>query len=187
MSSKLKTTLAFTKNLLTTGAFTETSKNVEKEITKFISVESSKLVVEFGMGHGNLTNEILKKMPLDSKLLAFEINKDFCTHVGERIKDTRLQIINDSAVNFKKYMNNQPVNNFISSIPFSFLSKEDTSSILNESYQTLTNNSYFSQVLYTKFNFKKFQKIFDENEIINLGGFPIEYIYHCRKKNENVQ
>lgn len=181
MSTKLKTTLAFTKNLLTTGAFTETSKNVEKEITRYVSLESSKLVVEFGMGHGNLTNEILKNMPLDSKLLAFEVNTDFCNHVKNYINDDRLQIINDSAVNFRKYLNNQPVNNFISSIPFSFLSKEDTSSILNESYQTLKCYSYFSQVLYTKFNFKKFQKIFDENEIINLGSFPTEYIYHCRK------
>ena len=181
MSSKLKTTLAFTKNLLTTGAFTETSKNVEIEITKFIDSHSSKLVVEFGMGHGNLTNEILKNMPVDSQLLAFEVNSDFCKHVKDYIKDERLHIINDSAVNFKKYINNQPVDNFISSIPFSFLSKEDTFIILNEAYKSLRNNSYFSQVLYTKFNFKKFQKIFDENEIINLGSFPTEYIYHCKK------
>ncbi len=181
MSAKFKTTIAFTKNLLTTGAFTETSKNVEKEITKFINFESSKLVVEFGMGHGNLTIEILKNMPKDSTLFAFEVNTDFCNHVKNNINDERLQIINDSAVNFKRYINNQSVNNFISSIPFSFLSKKDTFTILNESYHALNRNSYFSQVLYTKFNFKKFQKIFDENEIINLGSFPTEYIYHCRK------
>lgn len=181
MSTKFKTTLAFTKNIFTTGAFSETSVNVEKEITKFISSESSKFVIEFGMGHGNLTKEILSKMPVDGKLLAFEVNGDFCNHVKNYIHDKRLHIINDSAVNFKKHINTQYVDNFISSIPFSFLSKEDTSSILNESYKYLKENSYFSQVLYTKFNFKKFEKIFDENEIINLGSFPTEYIYHCKK------
>ena len=180
MSTKLKTTLAFTKNLLTTGAFTETSKNVEKEITRFISLDTSKLVVEFGMGHGNLTREILKNMCPESKLISFEVNKDFCSYVGDTISDNRLTIINDSAVNFSKYLD-EKVDNFISSIPFSFLTKEETSIILNAAYTSLKSNSYFSQVLYTRFNFKKFQKIFDDNEIINLGSFPTEYIYHCRK------
>lgn len=183
MSTKIKTTIAFTKNLLTTGAFTETSKQVEKEITRFVKLDSSKLIVEFGMGHGNITREILNKIGPDSKLLTFEINRNFCNYVQGNIKDNRLKIINDSAVNFLKYLDDE-VDNFISSIPFSFLSKENTSIILNDSYNSLRNNSYFSQVLYTKFNFKKFQNIFDESSIINLGNFPTEYIYHCKKKTK---
>ena len=180
MAAKLKTAIAFTKNLLTTGAITESSKNAEKEITKFIHNNSSKLVVEFGMGHGNLTSALLKIMPKDSQLYSFEVNADFCNYVKANIKDERLCIINDSAVNFKKHIH-EPVDNFISSIPFSFLSQEETATILNDAYNSLKSNAYFSQVLYTKFNFKKFQKIFDESEMIRLGNFPTEYVYHCRK------
>ncbi len=180
MESKIKTTIAFTSNILTTGAFFETSKNVEKEITSLIDSNRQGVIVEFGMGHGNITKEILNQMGPKCHLFAFEVNSKFCEHVEAILVDERLTIINDSAENFKKYVP-QELTNIISSIPFSFLTKDQTKSILNFSYAQLENNSFFSQVLYTKFNFKKFQKVFDECELKNLGGFPTEYIYHCKK------
>lgn len=183
MKQKLKTTLAFTKNLFTTGAFTETSEKVEKEICRHISPKENSVVLEFGMGHGNITRSILKHISKTSKIVAFEVNPDFCDYVRKTLKDDRLIIINDSAENIKIHVKSQ-VDSIISSIPFSFLSKHQSEKILRDSYELLSEGSYFSQVLYTKFNIKKFEPVFDRCEMITLKHFPTEYIYHCLKREK---
>jgi len=180
MKQKLKTALAFTKNVFTTGALTETSRQVEIEICRHLSTDKSIIVVEFGMGHGNLTREILNTISATSKLYSFEVNKAFCDHVRKNIPDKRLTIINDGAENLTQHLS-EKVQGVIASIPFSFFSEEKGLGIIQTAYDQLDTGCYYSQVLYTKFNFKKFQTIFDDCEIKKLSHFPPEYIYHCQK------
>jgi len=182
MKQKLKTAFQFTKNLFTTGAFTETSRKVEIEICRYIPKEENAVVVEFGMGHGNITKEILKTISPTSKVYAFEVKKEFCDHVAKTIKDDRLIIVHDGAENVKKHVK-ENVSSVIASIPFSFFSKEKGLGIIQDAHDILVNEAYYSQVLYTKFNYKKFQKIFEKCEIMKIPNFPTEYIYHCQKKN----
>lgn len=181
MKKKLKTTFEFTKNLFVTGAFTETSRKVEIEICRYIPKDQDVVVVEFGMGHGNITREILATISSSSKLYAFEVKKEFCEHVKEHIKDDRLIIIHDGAENMKKHVKEE-VHSVIASIPFSFFSKEKGLGIIQDAYDVLVNKTYYSQVLYTKFNFKKFKAIFQNCEMKKIANFPTEYIYHCQKE-----
>ena len=183
MKQKLKTSIAFAKNLLTTGAISETSRIAEVEICKYIPKEDHKIIVEFGMGHGNITREILNTISPTSKLYAFEVNKDFCKHVSETISDERLIIINDGAENLKKHITRN-IDSVISTIPFSFFGKEKGLAIIQDAHDLLNYNSYYSQVLYTKFNFKKFQQIFEECSIKTNKKTITEYIYHCKKLNQ---
>ncbi|TGV01947.1 class I SAM-dependent methyltransferase [Flavivirga rizhaonensis] len=180
MNQKLKTSIAFAKNLLVTGAISETSRQVEIDICKHISTENNKVIVEFGMGHGNITQQILNTIAPTSKLYTFEVKESFCDHVRRNITDDRLVIVNDGAQNLKKHVK-ENVNAVISSIPFSFFSKEKGLAIIQDAYDLLENNAYYSQVLYTKFNFKKFQQIFEACEMTSNKNFITEYIYHCRK------
>jgi phospholipid N-methyltransferase len=180
MNQKIKTSIAFAKNLLVTGAIFETSRQVEIDICKYISKDNNKVIVEFGLGHGNITNEILRTISSTSRLYAFEVNKSFCDHVRNNIKDKRLIIINDDAQNLKQHVK-ENVSAVISSIPFSFLSNEKGFTILKNAYDLLDDNAYFSQVLYTKFNFIKFQQVFEECELTGNKNFITEYIYYCKK------
>ena len=181
LKQKFKTSIQFTKNILTTGAFTETSRAVELEICSHIPKDQDITAVEFGMGHGNITREILNHLSPNSKLYSFEVNSEFCKHVKETLKDDRLIIINDSAENIKAHV--QPgIQIVVASIPFSFFSKEKGLNIIQHAYDLLANKGYYSQVLYTKFNFKKFQQIFENCQLIKLPNIPVEYIYHCQKE-----
>ena len=184
MKQKRKTGLQFIKNFKETGAFKETSRKVELEICQRIPTDKDVIVVEFGMGHGNITREILATISEGSKLYAFEVVEEFCEHVKETIKDDRLIIINDGAENLKKHIS-EPIDSVISSIPFSFFSEEKGSTIIKHAHDQLNDQSTYSQVLLTKFNFKKFQAVFEECEMVKLQGFPKEYIYHCRKERLN--
>ena len=97
MKNTLKTSLEFTKNILVTGAFKETSRRVELEITSKLPTGPNQVIVEFGMGHGNITKEVLKKISPTSKLFAFEVKEEFCDYVDAQINDGRLVIVNDGA------------------------------------------------------------------------------------------
>lgn len=182
MSKKLTTSLQYIKNILTTGAVGQTSREVELEICSHLPRDEKRIIVEYGMGLGNITMEILNTLSPSSTLYAFEVNKDFCEKAQKTINDKRLIIINSGAETMLDYVH-EPVDGFISSIPFSFFSKEVSDQIIHSSYDLLKDNCYFSQVLLTKFNFKKFTKVFDECEMKRLGNIPVEFIYHCRKKN----
>lgn len=181
MNKAFKTSIEFTKNILVTGAFRETSRRVELEITSKLPSLPNQVIVEFGMGHGNITKEILKNISPSSKVYAFEVNKEFCDHVADEIKDDRLVIVNDGAENLKKHVS-QPVNGFISSIPFTFFSKEMSRTILEGAYDALAEEHFFSQILYSKVHVKKFKNIFDEVKVKTMLNIPLECIYHCRKK-----
>ncbi len=180
MKQKIRTSLAYTKNLFVTGALTQTSRNVEVEICRYVPKEEGKTIIEFGMGHGNITREILNNMAPNSKLYAFDVKKSFCDYVRKTISDNRLIIINDGAENLKKHIKGD-VDAVIASIPFSFFSKEKGLGIIQDAHDVLTNDSYYSQVLYTKFNFKKFQQIFDKCYMKSFKGTITEYVYHCKK------
>jgi len=138
MLQRLKTAFAFSKTVLTTGALYETSRNVEKEICTKLPDGDGMVVVEYGMGHGNITKEILKNLSPTSKLYSFEVNEDFCKHVAQEINDPRLIIVNDGAQNLRKHVEG-PVHGFVSSMPFTFFSKELTNTILQGSYDALEN------------------------------------------------
>lgn len=180
LKQKIKTSIEFSKNLFVTGAITETSRKVEVEICRFLPVDRDVVVVEFGMGHGNITKTILDRISPNSKLYSFEVNEEFCDHVKSTVKDDRLRIVNDGAENLKDHVH-QKIDGVISSIPFSFFSREKGMNIIQDAYDSMSEEAYYSQVLYTKFNYKKFKMIFDKCELRKFYGLPTEYIYHCQK------
>jgi phospholipid N-methyltransferase len=180
MGRKLSASIHYIKNILTTGAVGQTSRDVELEICAHLPADANRVVVEFGMGLGNITQEVLNTIHTSSRLYAFEVNNEFCEKTRETIHDERLIIINAGAETFAEHVTG-PVDGFISSIPFSFFSKEMSEHILQSSYNALREGCYFSQVLLTKFNFKKFTRIFDDCEMKRLGNIPVEFIYHCKK------
>jgi phospholipid N-methyltransferase len=180
MKGKLASALKYTKHILTTGAISETSREVEIEICNRFD-DNGKVFVEFGMGLGNITKEILNRMPKDAMLYSFEVKKDFCMQVQQEINDDRLIIINDGAENIRNHVKEE-VDNMVSSMPFTFFSKEKTDLILGESKSILKSGGFFSQILYSKIHFKKFSAAWDACEMVEASNFPAGYIYHCSKK-----
>jgi phospholipid N-methyltransferase len=180
MAKKLADSFRYISNILTTGAVGPTSREVEVEICSHLPKGDNKIIVEYGMGLGNITLEVLNTISPNSTLYAFEVNKEFCEIARKNIDDRRLIIINSGAETLSQYVK-EPVDGFISSIPFSFFSKEVSEQIIQSSYDILRPGSFFSQVLLTKFNFKKFTKVFDDCEMIRIGNLPVEFVYHCRK------
>jgi phospholipid N-methyltransferase len=180
-NTRLQTAIKFARNLFTTGAFMETSRGVELEICRHLPAGAGKVIVEYGLGHGNISREILSRIAPDSRLYSFEVNKEFCDYVKEHIHDERLVVVNDSAANLAAHVPGA-VDAFVSSIPFTFLPRELGDEIIRLSYEKLASGGYFSQVLYSGFHFRRFKNVFDESGMKLVWHLPLEFIYHCRKK-----
>ncbi len=179
MIDRIKTAIQFAKNVRTTGALYETSRKVELEITRNIS-QKDQVVIEFGLGHGNITQEILSRLSPTANLYSFEINKDFCEHVRKRISDDRLTIINDGAQTIQDYIE-EPVDKIISSIPITIFPEELKEEILHKAKKALSPKGVFSQIFYTRTLTKRLKNHFSNVEVVRLFNIPMEYVHHCVK------
>jgi len=181
MKDYLKTALAFTKKIKTTGAVSETSKWVIRDLTKPIDQSKKQTIIEYGAGHGNITRVALDKMHPDSKLYAFEIHEDFC-NVLRSIQDSRLHVVCDSAENVGRYVNpGESVDCIISTIPFTFIPDEILDEILANSYALLKNDAYMMQVLYSSRHIKHYKRHFSKYSTKLALNFPPASIYTCQK------
>lgn len=179
MKAKLASVIQYTKHFATTGAVSETSREVEIEICNKLN-PNGKVFVEFGMGLGNITKEILDIIPADATLYSFEVNEDFCKKVKNELIDERLVIINDGAENIKEHVTDA-VDNMVSSMPFTFFSKEKRDLILSTSKEVLKSGGFFSQILYSKIHYKRFSSVWDVCNMVKTSNFPAGYVYHCEK------
>jgi len=178
-TSKLTTAIQFARNLRTTGALYETSRRVELEICQKITNDPNQTYVEFGMGHGNITREILDRISPSSQLYAFEVNSEFCQHVEEHVDDDRLIIINDGAENISQHVKTK-VDGIISSIPFTLFPAQKRRSILAIAKDQLKPEKFFSQVLYSSILTRLLTEFFPDTKVIKLNGIPVEHVHHCR-------
>lgn len=120
------------------GAVSRSSKFVIKEVLKNIKGDV-KNIVEYGPGDGVLTVELLKRLPADGHLYAVELDPNFVIELS-KIKDKRLSVIEgkieDVSLNPLKY-GIKKSELVVSSIPFSFIKKDDREIIVKNIEKTL--------------------------------------------------
>ena len=80
-----------------TAAIAPSSRYLVRSMVEPVRCNDLHVVVEFGPGTGAMTREILRLMPPDSLLMAFEISDRFVSHLGDSIPDKRLQVIHAGA------------------------------------------------------------------------------------------
>ncbi len=90
----------------------------------------ARTVVEFGVGTGVYTEEILKRLNPEGTFLAFEIEPDLASTVAARLKDPRLRVINDSAEHVNDYLEGAKADYIVSSVPFTSLPADVRHSLL---------------------------------------------------------
>ena len=164
------------------GAVAPSSKFLVKKMVDPIDFSKVKCIVEFGSGTGNITIELLNRMPHDAILIAFEINKEFCEKLLE-INDSRIKIISDSAENLESYLlkhNIQKVDYIVSSLPFTILPNTLVRNILKIAKKVLTPKGAFIQYQYSLNAYAKLRHTFKKVDLnftpINL---PPAFIFTC--------
>lgn len=135
----------FLKHPLQIGWILPSSRYLERRIVTAAAVGSANVVVELGSGTGGTTRALLKAMPKHARLLSIEINPHF-HDVLFRIKDNRLIPHLGSAYELQEilsvYRLDAP-NAVISGIPFSTMSRDSGSHIIEMISSMLAPNGRF--------------------------------------------
>ena len=112
------------------GAVWPTSRWAVRDLLDMGDLPQARTVVEFGVGTGVYTEEILKRLHPEGTFLAFEIDPDLASAVADRLKDPRLRVINDSAEHVDDYLEGAKADYIISSVPFTSLPADVRHSLL---------------------------------------------------------
>ncbi len=100
------------------GAVWPTSRRAVRDLLDMGDLPAARTVVEFGVGTGVYTRQILERLGPDGTFLAFEIDPKLASAVSQRLRDPRLRLINDSAENVEAYLEGEKADVVVSSLPF---------------------------------------------------------------------
>jgi len=182
MSNFLRESL---KNLKTVGTITRSSKFLCEHVVRLANLKKARCVVELGAGDGVLTRYILSDLPPGSKLLAFEINKNFCSSLRE-IHDKRLIIIEDSAERLSYYLalyGFAKVDVIISALPFVVFPDAVSGSIVQSCYDYLEPLGKYVQIQYSLLTKKLYKNVFGNLNIrFELLNLPPAFVFISQKR-----
>ncbi|MFK7898488.1 MAG: class I SAM-dependent methyltransferase [Myxococcota bacterium] len=128
------------------GSIIPSSRWMERRITRTAEMSQSKIAIELGPGTGGTTKALLQAMAPDAKLVAIEINPDFCALLRETIDDPRLIVYQGSAADIKDALTKNDLDApdvVLSGIPFSTMPKELGLSILQSAKDSLAPGGRF--------------------------------------------
>lgn len=103
------------------------SAALEARVARAADVAHARCVVELGAGTGGTTRALLRAMPPEARLLAIEINADFCSRMGRLIDDPRFEMHLGSAEMLTQVLHQHRLpaaDVVVTGIPFSALAPE---------------------------------------------------------------
>jgi phospholipid N-methyltransferase len=128
------------------GSVIPSSRFLVRKALDQIDWSRARLVVEYGPGMGTFTEEILKRLGPDGRLLVFETHPDFVRHLEEAIQDPRLEVIHRSAEEVETVLADRgwgPADYVVSGVPFSLMPDGVRDSILRGTRSVLAPGGAF--------------------------------------------
>ena len=163
------------------GAILPSSVFLVEDMLDEVDFSRARVVVELGAGSGSFTKHILKRMRDDARLVVFEINEVF-VHKLRKIKDPRITVIKDSAVNIADYLDGQKADCIVSGIPLSNLNEQIKSDIIFSSKSNLEGDGVFLQFQYFPESLALMKSHFSDVRLrFTLFNTPPAFFYVCRK------
>lgn len=136
----------FVKHPLKVGWLLPSSRFLVDDVLKPIDWGKAKVIVEYGPGTGTFTTRILQRMRPDAKLVAFEINPEFCKFLAQSVTDPRFHLVRESATEVDSVLQRlgcSEADYIISGIPFTTLPHDLRDAIVRKSYAALRPEGQF--------------------------------------------
>ena len=181
--------LTFFKNFLSNpsaiGSVIPSSPHLVNDLLAGVDFERARVLVEYGPGTGVFTDEILKRLHPEAKLLSIELLDEFYSTLKVRYADPRVIMIHGSAADVRKHLAEHglgPVDAVISGLPFTSLPDSLRHEIISETSQALAPGGRFLLYQYSKFLLGHLQKYFDGIQIRwTLLNVPPAFSYYCER------
>ena len=176
---------SFLANPRRVGAVMPTSSWAVRDMLDMANLPEARVVAELGAGTGAYTGEILERLRPDARFLAFEIDSDLAAVISERVKDPRLQVINDSVESIEDYLDGAKADVMISAIPFTSLPEDAKQSVFKAAARALAPEGVLVQIQYSTVLQKELtQRFASVRRRFQPLNVPPAFLYACRMPQE---
>jgi phospholipid N-methyltransferase len=127
------------------------SRYLVRAMLRPLPLEKARVVVELGCGTGVMTRALLKQLPPDAKLLAFEINPRFTRYLRLTVPDPRLVLIDNSAETVRQELQQrgfEQADAVLSSLGLAFMPEQERDAFLGDLGSLLSDKGVFTQYHY---------------------------------------
>jgi phospholipid N-methyltransferase len=128
------------------GSFIPSSPFLIEHLLSQIDFARAKVVVEYGPGVGNISQEVLARLAPDAHLVLIELNEDFADFLREQLNDPRVHVVRASAEDVRRILSDLGLGSadyIISGIPYSTMPSDVRRRVLAESKKGLSPNGQF--------------------------------------------
>lgn len=192
LKESLKSRVLFMRSMLEqprqVGAVWPTSNRAVRDLLDMGDLPAAKTVVEFGIGTGVYTRQILGGLGPDATFLAFEIDPKLASAASRSLRDPRLRMINDSAENAEAYLEGEKADVVVSSLPFTTFPAPLREGIMDVSRRILTPDGVMLVLQYSPRVLPLLQSRFYRiQRRISPLNVPPAFLYACRKSDESSE
>lgn len=170
------------------GAVWPTSRWAVRDLLDMGDLPRARTVVEFGIGTGVYTSEILKRLQPDATFLAFEIDPDLASAAAARLEDPRLRVINDSAENVENYLDGAKADFIVSSVPFTSLPVDVRHSLLDAARNALAPGGRMLVLQYSTTVLPDLERLFPSiKRRLSPVNIPPAFLFACSASGADMQ
>jgi phospholipid N-methyltransferase len=180
--------LLFAKNFLQhprmLGSVVPSSRFLIQRISDRIDWPRARVVVEYGPGVGNVSQQLLAKLHPDGRLILVEMNEEFVFLLRQRLRDRRVRVVHGSAANVRRILRQLGINGadyIISGIPYSTIPAVLRRRILRESRAVTSPGGEVIIYQFMRTIERELRCCFDRVEgEFEARNFPPARVWYCR-------
>lgn len=169
------------------GAVWPTSRRAVRDLLDMGDLAAARTVVEFGIGTGVYTQEILGRIGPGATFLAFEIDSSLAAAASRRLRDPRLRVIDDSVENVEAYLKGEKADVIVSSLPFTTFPAPLREDILDLSRRALSPGGVMLVLQYSPKVLPHLRSRFSRiRRRISPLNLPPAFLYACEDPGESA-
>ncbi len=172
------------KSMKTSGSIAPSSKYLIHKCLKNVDFDKAEVILEFGVGDGVITEEILRKVNPNCKVIAIEINENLFEFSRDKFSEhTNLELVLGSAFDFDKILKDKgikKVDYIVSSLPLSLFKQEEIDVLFEKIPEYLSKEGSYVQYQYSLGKYAYLKKVFDKVSVdFTLMNAPPALIFTC--------
>ncbi len=180
--------LLFAKNFLQhprmLGSVVPSSRFLIQRISDRIDWSRSQVIVEYGPGVGNVSQQLLSKLNTSGRLVLVEMNEEFVFLLRQRLRDPRVHVVHGSAANVRDILHRLGIaqaDYIISGIPYSTIPAGLRRRILRESRAMTSPSGEVIVYQFMRTIERELRACFDKVEgEFEARNFPPARVWYCR-------
>ncbi len=134
-------------NPLQVGYLVPSSPFLTRQTAKRLNFSKPRVIVELGPGEGCHTRQIVRRMTDDCRLVAFELDPEFCDHLKKQFKDDpRVTILHRNALELPQTLEEMGVTHcdyIVSGLPFLVIEEQARNKLLGNISQAIGTEGRF--------------------------------------------